>query len=147
MKRQIKLTLCVALVATSALLIGCEGCARKLAPGGAYSTTNAAGVVSQDTALYAADKTIVESYDVLHAFVKFEFENRAALKVAAPAVNQAANNVRANARKWTDSAIALRDAYAVNPTPENRDKLNDAVRVLREAIVQAQQFVKAGVPK
>lgn len=138
----------IAVLAVPIGLVGCSGgCARNLAPGGAYSTTNAAGLVTQDTALYTADKTIVESYDVLHAFVKFEFENRAALQAASPQVKIAADNVRKNARKWTDSAIASRDVYAASPTPENRNALNDATRVLREAITQAQSFIKSGVPK
>jgi hypothetical protein len=100
-----------------------------------------AGVYRGDKVLYNADKTIVDSYDILHAFVTFEFENREALK-ATPDVANAADQIRLNAQKWTDSAIALRDAYVASPTPENRSKLEDGVRVLRQAMTQAQNYMK-----
>lgn len=103
-----------------------------------------AGVYQSDKVLYDADKTIVESYEVLHAFVKFEHDNRVAL-AGSPEVTKAADKVRENAQQWVRSAINLRDAYAKSPTPENRSKLDDAIRILRQAIAEASSYIKQGV--
>jgi hypothetical protein len=105
-----------------------------------------AGVYQSDQTLYNADKVISESYDVMHSFVKFEYQNREALQ-GTPEVTKAADHVRNNAQQWIRSAIALRDVYATTPTAENGDKLNTAIRILREAINQASAYMAKGVPK
>jgi hypothetical protein len=105
-----------------------------------------AGVYQADQTLYAADKVISESYEVMHSFVLFEYQNREALR-GTPEVTKAADHVRSNAQQWIKSAIALRDVYATTPTPDNRDKLNTAVRILREAIAQASAYMAKGVQK
>jgi hypothetical protein len=125
--------LCVCL----SLPITQTGCRTKLAADGAYQG---------DKTLYAADRTIVEAYDVLHSFVKFEFQNRAAL-ANNPEIKKAADTVRQNAQTWVTSAINLRDAYAAAPTPENQKALQQALGVLRQAIVEAAKYVQAGLPK
>lgn len=104
-----------------------------LAPGGAY----------KDKVLYSADLTIATSYDLLHTFVTWEYQNRPALK-AVPQVTQVADNIRANARQWFGSAIALRDAYAANPTSDTLSKLNAALEILRTAMNQAVQYLAPG---
>lgn len=102
-----------------------------------------AGVYQSDKALYDADKTITDAYDVMHTFVLFEYQNREALATK-PDVRKAADSIRLNAQKWIKSAIALRDKYANAPNPENRSALLDAVRVLREAVNQASTYMKNG---
>lgn len=100
-----------------------------LAPGGAY----------QDKVLYSADLTIATSYDLVHSFVTWEYNNRASL-AAMPQVTQAADNIRRNARQWFGSAIALRDAYAANPTSDTLSKLNAALEILRTAMNEAVKY-------
>lgn len=128
--------LCLALL-ISVVAVGCDGCAKKLDPAGTYQG---------DKTLYNADRTIAESYDVMHSFVKFEYDNRAALQ-GSPEIGKAADNIRANAQRWIKSAIALRDAYATSPTPEGRSKLDDAIRVLRQAITEAGAYMAKGVER
>ena len=101
-----------------------------LAPGGAY----------KDKVLYNADLTITTSYDVLHTFVIWEQNNRPVLH-AFPEVTKAADYVRANARQWLSSAIALRETYAANPTSENLAGLNKALNVLRTAMTEATKYL------
>lgn len=100
-----------------------------LAPGGAY----------KDKVLYSADLTIATSYDLVHSFVTWEYNNRPSLK-AMPQVTAAADNIRANARQWFGSAIALRDAYAANPTSDTLSKLNAALEILRTAMNEAVKY-------
>lgn len=101
-----------------------------LAPNGAY----------KDKVLYDADLTITTAYDVMHTFVKWEFDNRPALK-AVPEVTRAADSIRTNARKWLSSAIALRETYAANPNEANRDNLATALGLLRTAMTEATKYL------
>lgn len=98
------------------------------------------GVYQGDKALYDADLTIATAYDVLHTFVSWEKNNRALL-TDFPAVTDYANTVRGGAKRWISSAIAVRDAYAANPTPEGRTALDKALAVLREAVRQASVYM------
>lgn len=111
------------------LFAGCSGCGT-LAPGGVYSG---------DKVLYDADFAIGSSYELLHAFVLFEYNNREALK-GTPEVKQFADKVRLGARSWITSAIAVRDRYAAEPSVENRASLLNAIKTLREAVLQATRY-------
>lgn len=121
-----------ALVSSSVVLTGCG----TLDPGGSYKG---------DEILYRADVAITTSYNVLHTFVQFEYENRALL-ASQPEVKKAADNVRLHAKEWITSAIALREAYAANPTPENRKSLETAISVLRTALNEATKYLIQNQP-
>lgn len=110
------------------LLAGCG--TFKLAPAGAYT----------DSVTYGADLSITTSYDVLHAFVKWEHDNAAAL-AGTPEIHAAANNIRKNAKQWIGSAIALRDAYAASPTAGNKSSLQTGLEVLSAAVAQATTYL------
>lgn len=110
------------------------GCATKLAD----------GPYNGDVVLYQADKTITESYEVLHAFVKWEFENRAAL-AQWPGINQGADYVRQNAESWIGSAVALREAYKANPSGEQQQSLERSLSVLRTALSEATRYMTMNV--
>ncbi len=112
-------------------LAGLSGCATKIDPAGAYHG---------DTILYNADNVITSAYDVLHTFVKWEADNRTALSEL-PEVTKAADYVRDHARSWISTAIALREAYAKNPTPENRTSLQSAIVVLQSAMTEATKYL------
>lgn len=103
---------------------------------------DADGPYQGDETLHAADKTIVGAYDALHAFVKWEYQNRAALKDK-PEITKAADTIRAGAEKWIASAIALRDVYAASPTSDNAVKLSTALRFLRQALDEAASYMAA----
>lgn len=104
------------------------GCNRTLAPEGVYKG---------DDALYHADNSIVTGKRLLDTFVTWEKDNRVLLWQADQGVKKAADHVRANAKDWVKSAIALREAYALNPTPEKRDALQTTLNILDAAINQA----------
>lgn len=110
------------------------------APG--CSTLAPEGPYAGDEILYSADQTIVTSYDLLHTFVKWEYENRAAL-ASKPEIKRAADHVRANAQQWIASAIALREAYAISPSVENRRSLQGALGVLRAALTETVRYMAA----
>lgn len=130
------LTIAVALAAAVPTFTGCASDNRPLAAGGVYN---------QDNALYNADRTIAEAYDALHGFVLFEYNNREALATK-PEIRKSADNIRLNAQRWIKSAVALRDVYANEPSGDNRDRLNDAIRILREAVLQANTYLAKGIP-
>jgi len=104
----------------------------------------AGGVYAGDATLYKAAKTIVGSYDIFDTFVKWEYTNRPFL-ASTPAVKAAADNVRVNAKHWIESAIALRDAYVLNPTPDGRAKLLSAINVLQVALNEIAQYYLANL--
>ena len=114
------------LVLTVAVMSGC-------------GTLDPAGPYAGDKVLYEADGAITASYELLHAFVKWEQERRPAL-TSLPQVTQYADYVRANSKAWFRSAIALRDAYKSDPGKDPA-ALQKALAVLRESAAQAGQYL------
>lgn len=111
------------------------GCKTHLATGGVYQG---------DPVLYNADKVITSSYRILHEFVSWEYKNRAVLPVE---VSRAADAVRENASKYTDSAIRLREIYSANPDKSNAGNLTKAVEILQGMLDEATRYMTAGPPK
>lgn len=124
------IVMAVAMILTTGT--GCQS--RKLAEGGVYAEA------ANGEVLYNADRTIVESFDVLDKFVTWERDNRAAL-AQYPQITQAADRIRDNARDWLKTATALRESYAKQPTGENRNKLLDAINVLKTALAEATRYM------
>lgn len=103
-------------------------------------TLDPAGVYQGDRTLYDADLVIVSSYDTLHGFVSWEYENRDAL-AKWPELRKAADFIRAGARDWITSAIALREAYKLQPGPETRTALERGLDLLRQSTLQATKYL------
>lgn len=97
------------------------------------------GVYQGDALAYNADQAITGAYESFDKFVKWEHTHRAALSKW-PEIKQAADIVRADARKWIDQAVAVREAYRNAPTPENAKSLQGAIAVLRAALTQAASY-------
>ncbi len=108
------------------LALGLTGCGT-LAPGGAYAG---------DKALYIADQTDVAAYKVIHSFVSFEYENRAAL-AGHPEIKAAADDIRANARDWFGRYDQARKLYVSIRTPETLAAFNAAVGQLKDAVAKS----------
>jgi len=104
------------------------------------TTLSADGVYQGDKTLYSAEKTITTAYKSFDAFLKWEETYRAALPVD---VSRAADTVRLNAKKWIDSASAMRDAYASSPTKENRDKLQLTLSLIDTALAESLKYMQA----
>ncbi len=113
----------VALPVAAIVSVGCRG----LAPSGVYQG---------DAVLHNSELAIASSYDVIHAFLKFEQENRAAL-AAVPEIKRSADAIRLNAKQWFASAHALHDAYKLSPTTANKTALESSLAVLRAALAEA----------
>lgn len=124
------LNILVAGLGLCGLLYGLTGC----------GTLEPAGVYQGDKVLYSADLTITTSYDLIHTYVSWEKENRAALQTW-PQIRQSADVMRAKAPQWFSTAHALRAAYASSPTPENRDALQTALNVLHTALSEATKYM------
>jgi len=122
-----RLRMSVVMLAAALALAGCG----TLEPGGVYRG---------DKVLYDADVVIATSYDVIHTFVAWEYANREAL-ASRPEVRRAADRMRAGAREWIGTALALRDAYAAQPADGTRDALQSALDVLRAALVEATRYL------
>lgn len=121
----------VGMLAVGLILFSQVGCA-KLAPGGVYNG---------DKYLYRTDQSITAADRVMHAFVKWEYENRTLLR-GTPQVTMAADQIRKNADVWVATAIGLREAYASNPTAEGKKKLDSAMDILRQAIQSATLYLQ-----
>jgi len=128
MNKKIPLLALVALLTIGALA---PGCTRSLDP---------AGVYAGDDVLHTTELTITTSYEVVQTFVTWEKENRAAL-AQYPELTKAADAMRSGAPQWFKSAHALRDAYAADPSPENRDQLQTSLRLLRAALTEAASYM------
>lgn len=103
-------------------------------------TLDSKGVYAGDKVLYDAELAINTSYDLIHTFVTWEKDNRAAL-AKWPEIKSAANQMRAHAKEWFSTAHALHDAYAANPTDTNRESFLAAVAILRTALNEAAGYM------
>lgn len=119
------------------LSFGLLGC-RSLAPDGAYQG---------DQVLYQAETTIVTSYQLVDTFLKWERANEKLL-AQWPEIHRAAAKLRTEYPQWYRTANALRDAYAANPDPATRDKLQTTLALLRTALTEAAGYMtQATSPK
>ena len=118
------------LMPAAAPLLLTTGCGT-LAPAGAYAG---------DKVLYNTDVTIATSYDALHVFVKWEYENREALS-GTPEIKSYADTIRKNAPRYFASALALRDAYAANPSSGTKSALQASLNVIRQATAEATRYL------
>lgn len=98
------------------------------------------GVYKSDQILHKSELVTTTSYEVIHTYVTWEKENRAAL-ASIPEIKQSADVMRANAKQWFATANALRDAYAAAPTPENKDALATSLAVLQTALNEAVKYM------
>ncbi len=106
------------------------------------------GVYQGNEVLYQTDVALASSYEVLHGFVQWEYDNRAAIS-STPAIKAAADRVRAGAPQWFSSALALRDAWQGNPTPTNQASLQQSLAVIQQATLEAIGYMttnSAGLP-
>lgn len=116
------------------LLVLLTSCATRL-----ENTTLKPSPYGGDAYLYRADQIIVLSYSELDEFVKWEKNFRALINN--PKVKAHADYVRANARKWVTSAIALREAYSKIPDANVQDELQAILNTITEAINQSLTYM------
>jgi hypothetical protein len=113
-----------------ALLLLMTACA-KLDPAGPYQG---------DRVLYNADNTIVTADSVFKSFMKWEYDNRAAL-AKYPDIRKAADKIRAGNRLWLATAIQARDNYKLIRNTTSERALTDAVQVLTTQFLDAQKYL------
>lgn len=122
-----KLILLPFLVAAVAVGGGC----RTLAPDGEYHG---------DKVLFEADTAITTSYALVDTFLKWEADNRDALKVW-PEIKTYADKLRTDYPYWHRTAIALRDAYAASPSDAQAANLQKSLSLLRTSLVEASGYM------
>jgi endonuclease IV len=125
-----KLNSLLLLISVLLTLVAAPGC-RNLATDGVYQN---------DQFLYQAELSTDTSYQLIHAYVSWESENRDALKQW-PEIKASADNMRQNSPQWFASAFALHDAYLANPTPDNQQAYQKAINVLRAALTEASKYM------
>lgn len=108
------------------------GCA-KLAPTGIYKS---------DQVLYSAELILPTTHELMGAFLKWEMNNAAVLK-RWPEIHVAAEKMRRDAPTWFQTCNNLHDAYKLDPSQENKDKLQTALRVLSTALTEANAYMLA----
>lgn len=109
------------------------GCQRTLAPGGVYH---------QDQVLYETDNAITSMHDVLQTFITWEAQNRAAL-AQFPEIKKTADLLFDNGPSWFASAVALRDAYKLDPGAANKAALQTSLDIIRAALREAAAHMAA----
>jgi len=103
-------------------------------------TLQTGGVYSDQKELYQIDSTINLSYEVIHTFVTWEMNSRAAL-ASRPEITKAADRMRVGAPKWFGTAFALRDAYAAAPNDGTKSALETSLAVLQAAMTEATKYM------
>ena len=98
------------------------------------------GVYQGQVGAYNADTTINTAYALMDNFLKWEYENRQVF-AGTPEVKKFADNIRANGRQWISSAIALNEAYKLDPTEENRSALDAALDIIDAALTEATKYM------
>lgn len=127
---------------TLALLLLC-GLAVTMSMGLAgCGTLDKSGPYAGDKILYVADQTEVTAYNVVHEFVLFEYNNRAAL-AGHPEIKAAADDIRANAPQWFARYDQARTLYVTVNTPENLARFNAALDQIKAAVTKATSFLFA----
>ncbi len=116
----------------AALAITLAGCGT-LAPDGAYAG---------DKALYVADTTEVAAYTAVHAFVSFEYENRAAL-AAHPEIKATADQIRLHAPQWFTNYDQARATYLAVRSPDALAALTAALAPIKAGVTQSTSFLLA----
>lgn len=131
------LGVCLAIVAAlcaAFVFTGCASSDRPLAPQGVYAG---------DEMAFKADTAINHAHTMLDLFLKWEETNRDTLLRVYPEVFQLAERVRREAPQVELTAIALRDAYKLSPTPDNKSKLEAQLRLLRLALKETNKYLLA----
>lgn len=105
-------------------------------------TLAADGPYKGDKVLYIADQTDITAYKVIHAFVLFEYENRAAL-ASHPEIKVAADDIRAHAPDLFKKYDQAREAYVIVRSPETLAAFNAAVDELKAVITKATNLLFA----
>ena len=103
-------------------------------------TLDKTGPYGGDTVLYGADLSITTSEQVIHGFVLWEFQNRAAL-AKWPEITKAADVMRQKAPQWDKTARALRSAYKANPSDANKAALQLVLAEMQTAMTEASGYM------
>lgn len=101
------------------LLLFVAGCGGTLAPEGVYKG---------DKVLYNADATLDTTKSTVDTFLVWEMTYRG---VVGKDVTQAADRIRVEYPKVHAGYYSARDAYLLNPTPQNKTALENALSVAR----------------
>ena len=112
---------------------------RLLIPTGC-GTLDPSGVYKGDAVLYRSELGINTSYELIHTFVEWELDNRAAL-ARWPEIRKAADDMRKNTPRWKATADAMHDAYAAYPSDTNREALTKALNILKTAMTEATKYM------
>lgn len=96
----------------------------------ACGTLDKTGPYQGDKFLYDTDLMIASSYDAVHTFVVWEYQNRATL-AAFPHIKIKADEIRAQAPGAFKAALMLRDTYAATPTSGTKSALESTINILR----------------
>lgn len=91
----------------------------------------AEGPYAGNKILFTADKIITESYETVDAFLKWEHDGRKTLAVSNPAITRFADNLRDEFPKLHKELQILREVYKLNPTEENRHKLEQSLGLVK----------------
>lgn len=110
--------------------LGLAGCGT-LAPQGAYNG---------DKILYVADQTEVAAYSAVHAFVSFEYDNRAAL-AAHSEIKATADHVRMIAPKLFVDYDTARGLYLAVHSADSQAGLAAAIAPLQTLVTQSASFL------
>lgn len=130
----------LAAVALCGLFLGCEGC--NTAPGRYDPTTHTYDTnAPSDPIVVTAQKTRAQALDTFDLLWATEFQFRDQLYKLNPEIKKVTDYTRANAKSWLDALTADILAYQTNRTPDNKIKLDGAIKILEQAIGQAKDFV------
>jgi hypothetical protein len=107
---------------------------------GGCGSLDKTGVYQGDKFLYSSDLALATSYDAIHGFVSWEYQQRQAGLALPPEITKAADDIRAQAPAAFASAFSLRDAYTANPTDANRTAFQTGLNVIHAMLAVANRY-------
>lgn len=106
------------------------GCKSTLAPGGAYAPAG----TQPDMAFFAADAAYQIAWNTINAAFDFERNNREYLFRLSPEVKHTLDSLRPNAVTANSEYLKAREAYKLNPVPDNLTALQSALAKIKQLL-------------
>ena len=100
------------------------------------------GVYKSDQVIYTVELMQPTAHEIIGTFLRWEMNNAPVLK-RWPEIHKSAEKMRNNAAAWFQTVNNLHDAYKLNPSKENKDKLSQALAVIQAALLEANGYMIA----
>lgn len=97
--------------------------------------------IGQDPIVVNAERTLSIALTTFDVFLKYEYDNRAALEQISPDIKKFADVIRRNGKNWIETANNLKIAYKHNRTEQAKVSLITALALVQSALNESQKYI------